>query len=96
MAQDNTSRREFENFGVASNGAVYITAGQTSTIQAWAFIPMENCVIGSVTAKVYNNTGVLTNLAGIAVSSGQIPLPNCKSFTLTSGSGFLLRAFSDR
>ena len=96
MAQDNTSRREFENAGVASNGAVYVSAGQVCTIQAWAFIPIESCVIAGVTAKVYDYEGTLTTLAGISVSSGQVPLPGCKSFELTSGSGFLLRTFTDR
>ncbi len=92
-----TARKDFESQGNASFGVIYLTAGQTTSLNGWAFVATQPCVIGSVTAKVYTNAGVLTNLAGVTVPTGaQIPVPYCKSFTLTSGAGFLIRTDDNR
>ena len=85
------SRKEVEANSINYNGVVHITAGQTCTLNAWAFYADSASVIGSVTAKVYNSSGTITNLAGVTVPVGfQAPIPLCQSFTLTSGSGYLL------
>lgn len=92
-----TSRKDFESQGNAAFGVVYLTAGQTTVLNGWAFVATQPCVIGSVTAKVYTNAEVLTDLSGVIVPTGaQIPVPYCTSFTLTSGAGFLIRTDDNR
>jgi len=88
----NFSRKDFEKQGLAADGVIYITAGQTCNIHCSAFIATSVSVIGSVTSSdVRNVANNPTNLAGVSIPNGMmIPIPNTTSFTLTSGSGFLI------
>ena len=91
------SRKEFEAQGNASFGVVYLEAGDTTTINGWAFLAVEPTILSAADAKVYNKDGGSENLAALAIPAGmQIPLPYCTSLSISSGSGFLIRTSNER